>query len=266
MTQRRHQKRDQKPFDDSPSTPVGPVAGERLNRYVSRCGVTSRRKADELISAGAIKVNGVVVTELGTKLQKGDSVEVGGKRISPLANIYVLLNKPTDTVTTTSDEKGRATVLDLVDLPEARQGGLFPVGRLDRDTTGVILLTTDGDLAHRLMHPSYEIDKLYVVRTRRSIRPHEIERLKAGIELDDGLAKADQIAYVRPPDEHEVGVQLHEGRNRQIRRMFEALGHDITHLERVQYAGLTTEGVRRGKWRRLSDKEVRRLRRMVKLK
>lgn len=248
------------------ATASSPEPDERLNRYISRCGVTSRRKADELISAGKVKVNGAVVTELGTRLAKSDSVEVNGRQISPMSSIYVLLNKPADIVTTTSDEKGRQTVLDLIDLPEARAGGLFPVGRLDRDTTGVLILTTDGDLAHRLMHPSYEVEKLYVVRTRRPVKPHEIDHLTRGVELEDGTAKADQAMYTRPPHEQEIGLRLHEGRNRQIRRMFEALGHDITHLERVNYAGLTTEGVRRGKWRRLNDKEVRRLRRTVKLK
>jgi 23S rRNA pseudouridine2605 synthase len=263
---KRPSKRGGKPFSTAPIEAVGPQKDERLNRYISRCGITSRRKADDLIGNGAVKVNGEVVTELGTRLAESDRVEVSGKQITPLSNVYVLLNKPSDAVTTTSDEKGRKTVIDLIDLPEAREGGLFPVGRLDRETTGVLLLTTDGELAHRLMHPSYEIDKLYVVRTRKSIKPHHIEQIKSGIELEDGPAKADHIGYTRPPDEHEVGIRLHEGRNRQIRRMFEALGHEITHLERVQYAGLGTDGVRRGKWRRLNDKEVRRLRRLVKLK
>jgi 23S rRNA pseudouridine2605 synthase len=255
-----------KPEREKQPQAVGPEPDERLNRYISRCGITSRRKADELISAGQVKVNGEVVEELGTKLSKSDRVEVNGKQISPLQNLYILLNKPSDAVTTTSDEKGRQTVLDLIELPEARSGGLFPVGRLDRDTTGVLLLTTDGDLAHRLMHPSYEIDKLYVVRTRGAVKPHQLDQLTRGMEVEGETLKADQATYMRPPHEHEVGLKLHEGRNRQIRRMFESLGHDITHLERVAYAGLTTEGVRRGKWRRLNEKEVRRLRRLVKLK
>lgn len=239
---------------------------ERLNRYISRSGVTSRRKADDLISAGRVSVNGSVVKELGTKIKEGDVVKVNGRRISPLGHHYILLNKPYHVVTTTADEKGRKTVLDMIDLPEARDSVLFPVGRLDRDTVGVLLLTNDGELAHRLMHPSYEIEKLYLVRTVGNVRPHEIDMLRSGVQLDDGPARADYVAYARPPDERQLGIRLHEGRNRQVRRMLEAIGHEVEHLERINYAGLTADGVRRGKWRRLEDHEVRRLRRQVKLK
>jgi 23S rRNA pseudouridine2605 synthase len=157
-------------------------------------------------------------------------------------------------------------VLDLIDLPPAEKEGLFPVGRLDRDTQGVLLLTNDGELSHRLMHPSYQIDKLYRVRTRMPVKPDELARLRDGVLLDDGMARADQVAYVQPPDLHELGLLLHEGRNRQIRRMLEAIGHLVERLERVGYAGLTTEGLRRGKWRRLLPHEVTRLYRLVKLK
>ncbi len=245
---------------------VSAVSNERLNRYIARSGVTSRRKADDLISAGRVSVNGTVVTELGTRISKGDVVEVNGRRISPRDHHYILLNKPNDVVTTTDDEKGRKTVLDLVDLPEARDKVIYPVGRLDRETVGVLLLTNDGELANRLMHPRYEIEKLYVVRTKEKVRPHELEQLKSGVELDDGPARADYVAYADPNDERNIGISLHEGRNRQVRRMVEAIGHEVERLERVNYAGLTTEGVRRGKWRRLEDYEIRRLRRQVKLK
>lgn len=253
-----------------------PAAGEvrgtakapstRLNRYIASTGYCSRRKADALIAEGRVKVNGVVVSTLGTKIAPGDVVEVNGKRVTPRSFEYVLLNKPSDVITTTQDEKGRRTVLELVADEGLKRAGLFPVGRLDRDTQGVLLLTNDGDLAHRLMHPRFEIQKLYRVRTRGPVKPHELDALRKGVPLEDGPARADQAAYVDPADPHELGIELHEGRNRQIRRMLEALGHEVVRLERVRYAGLTTEGVRRGHWRRLLPHEVERLRRQVKLK
>ena len=239
----------------------------RLNKYIAQAGVCSRRKADELIAEGRVKIDGAVVTELGTRVSEGATVEVGGRVISPRNHYYLLLNKPGRTITTTSDEQDRDTVMDLLDgLPGKGDLGLFPVGRLDRDTTGVLLITNDGELANRLMHPRYETEKLYVVKTKEAVKPHEIDQLREGIALEDGLAKADRVAYVAPPNHHEVGLQLHEGRNRQIRRMMEALGHEVAHLERVRYAGLTTEGLRRGKWRRLTPHEVKALRRRLKLR
>lgn len=238
----------------------------RLNKYIARSGVTSRRKADTLIDEGRVRINGEVVEEYWYQVQDDDTVEVNGRVISPRRKVYLLLNKPKDTITTTDDEHDRDIVLDLIQLPEKDQLGLFPVGRLDRDTVGVLLITNDGDLAHRLMHPSYEIDKLYVIRTREPVKPHQLEQLLQGVELEDGPAAADRVTYVRPDDHHEIGLRLHEGRNRQIRRMMEALGHDVVHLERVNYAGLTAEGVRRGKWRRLEEHEVQTLRNKVGLK
>ncbi|MEX0601090.1 MAG: pseudouridine synthase [Rhodothermales bacterium] len=239
--------------------------GMRLNRYIARAGVCSRRDADKLIEAGRVKVNGKVVTEFSTYVSDDDEVEANGSLISPTRHMYILVNKPTDTIATKDDPSGRRTVMDLLRLPDEEKGSLFPVGRLDRDTTGVLLVTNDGILAHRLMHPSFEVDKLYLVRTSEAVKPHEIDLLKSGIELDDGVAAADEAAYVALPDRHQVGLRLHEGRNRQIRRMFEVLGHDIEHLERVNYGGLTTEGVRPGKWRRLVPFEVKRLKRLVNL-
>ena len=238
----------------------------RLNKYIARAGVCSRRKADALIDQGLVKINGQVVSEYWHPVQPGDAVEVNGRLISPRRFVYILLNKPKGAITTTSDERGRQTVMDLVRLPGQEGDGLFPVGRLDRDTTGTLLLTNDGELAHRLMHPRHEITKRYVAQTRRAVKPHEIDQLKRGIDLDDGLARADQAAYVRPPNHHEIGVEIHEGRNRQVRRMFDALGHEVVSLERVAYANLNTAGVRRGKWRRLAPHEVRRLRKLVHLK
>jgi len=252
---------------DAPSpSGSGNKDGMRLNKYIARSGVTSRRKADTLIDQGRVKINGEVVKEYWYRVQEDDTVEVNGEIISPRGHIYILLNKPKDTITTTDDEHDRDTVMDLIRLPNLHNLGLFPVGRLDRDTVGVLLLTNDGDLAHRLMHPSYEIDKLYVVRTRGPVKPHELDQLRKGVQLDDGMAAADQVTYVDPEDQHAIGLRLHEGRNRQIRRMMEALGHDVVHLERINYAGLTAEGVRRGKWRRLTEHEVRALRRKVRLK
>lgn len=243
-----------------------PEEGVRLNRYVARAGVTSRRKADDLIAGGHVAIDGKVVTELGTRVFPGQRVAVDGKPVLPQERTYILLNKPSDTITTTDDERGRQTVLDLVDLPEREKSGLFPVGRLDRDTLGVLLLTNDGALAHRLMHPRYRVDKLYTIVTREPVKPHELDMLARGVELDDGPAKADRVTFLDPSDHHAIGIGLHEGRNRQVRRMLEAIGHDVVRLERVGYAGLDTRGVRRGKWRLLLPHEVGRLRRLVRLK
>jgi 23S rRNA pseudouridine2605 synthase len=237
----------------------------RLNKYIARAGVCSRRKADELIEQGRVKVNGNTVTELGSRVAAADEVEVNGRSISPRRHVYLLVNKPKNTITTTDDPHDRETVMELIALPEKEKGGLFPVGRLDRETTGVLVITNDGDLAHRLMHPGYEVEKLYRVRTKNPVKPHELDLLRKGILLDDGKAAVDEVVYVAPPDRRDVGLSIHEGRNRQIRRMFEALGHEVVALERVNYAGLTAEGVRPGKWRRLTDHEVRQLRRQVKL-
>jgi len=254
-----------------PSRAADPAAGVlegpvRLNRYIARSGVSSRRKADELIAAGHVKVNGEVVTEMGLRVEPGDRVEVSGRTISPQGLVYLLLNKPDDVITTNSDERGRRTVLDLVELPPSRKEGLFPVGRLDRHTVGALVITNDGELAHRLMHPRYRIDKIYSIRTRDPVKPHQLDELRRGVMLEDGRAKAEQVAYVDPANHHEIAMLLHEGRNRQVRRMLEALGHGIERLERTSYGGLTTEGIRRGKWRELSVQEVRRLRRLVQLK
>ncbi|MEM1127384.1 MAG: pseudouridine synthase [Bacteroidota bacterium] len=238
----------------------------RLNRYIAKAGVCSRRKADALIAEGLVKVNGAVVSELGAQYTPGDIVEVNGQLVSPRPFQYILMNKPGDTITTVQDERDRTTVLDLLTLADEDKQGLFPVGRLDRHTTGVLLVTNDGELAHRLMHPRYEVPKLYQVRTAKNVKPHELAQLVEGIELDGEQAKADRATYLDPDKHRELGLLLHEGRNRQIRRMLEALGHDVERLERVGYAGLTVEGVRRGRWRRLSSAEVKRLRRLVGLK
>ena len=258
MRQRKERQQDSSaPAPD----PDGPV---RLNRYIAQAGITSRRKADDLIAAGKVSVNGAVVTEMGTKVDPSDHVEVEGQVINPEPFDYVLLNKPKDTITTVDDERDRAIVMDLLD-DEARQRGVVPVGRLDRDTTGALLLTNDGDLTHRLMHPSYAVEKLYLVRATTPVKPHDLDRLRTGIDLDDGPASADRADYVSD-DSHEVGLALHEGRNRQIRRMMEALGYEVDKLDRVEYAGLRVDKLRRGQWRRLKPHEINRLRRSVTLK
>ncbi|NBB99781.1 MAG: pseudouridine synthase [Bacteroidetes bacterium] len=240
--------------------------GIRLNKYIAKAGVTSRRKADDLIDAGRVRVNGETAEAYWYRVMPGDTVEVNGRTISPQSLRYILLNKPKDTISTTDDEKGRDTVMDLVSLPADIRDGLFPVGRLDRDTVGVLLLTNDGDLAHRLMHPRYDTKKLYRVRTQNTIDPHEIDRLRRGVELEDGRASADRVTYINPKRREEIGLMLHEGRNRQIRRMMEALGHEVVALERVNYAGLTTDGLERGEWRHLQGHEVQHLKNHVKLK
>lgn len=237
----------------------------RLNRFLARAGVASRRDADALIAEGRVTVNGAVVTALGTKVAPGDDIVADGRAIRPRGPVYVLLNKPRDTITTKSDERDRKTVMDLVDLPEGQKAALFPVGRLDRGTTGALLLTSDGDLAHRLMHPRYGVEKLYVVTTSEPVKPHELEQLREGIPLDDGPAQADQAGYFGD-DPRAVALQIHEGRNRQVRRMFEALGHTVAALDRTHYAGLDLRRLRRGRWRHLEPHEINTLRRKVKLK
>lgn len=257
----------QRPDADGTHMP-GPVSldGEvRLNRFLARAGIASRRGADEVIAERRVAVNGEVVTEMGIKVKPGDRVEVDGKPITPAGLVYILLNKPTDTITTASDEKGRQTVLDLVQLDGEEGDALFPVGRLDRNTTGALLLTTDGDLAHRLMHPRYLVDKLYLVTTVAPLSSPEVDTLRQGVLLEDGIAKADQAGFV-DDDKRKVAISLHEGRNRQVRRMIEALGHEVDALERIGYAGLDLTGLRRGRWRRLEPHEVNMLRRSVKLK
>lgn len=237
----------------------------RLNRYIASSGQCSRREADDLISKGQVKVNGKVVQELGTKVSNGDRVEVNGHQIAPTDREYLLLNKPKDTITTTSDEKGRRNVMDFLAPEEFGSLGLFPVGRLDRHTTGALLITNDGDLAHRLMHPSYGVNKQYAITTREPVSAEDLVRLGQGIELEDGLAKADRVAYSADGDPRRLVMSIHEGRNRQVRRMIEAIGNEVEQLDRVIYAGLSTKGIRKGKWRRLTRTEVASLYKQVKL-
>lgn len=234
----------------------------RLNKYISHSGLCSRRDADAFIEKGRVKVNGKIVKELGIKVQPGDKVEVDDYHIEPESFIYLLLNKPKDTITTTDDEKGRKTVVDLVETATGNR--VYPVGRLDRDTTGVLILTNDGDLANRLMHPSYSIPKFYEVTTDPVLTDNQLQQLRQGVELDDGLSKPYKVKR-DPYNPAVISLGLNEGRNRQIRRTIEALGVNVAKLTRTRYAGLTTKGVRTGRWRKLKQNEINWLREIVKL-
>ena len=235
-----------------------PDSEMRLNKYMSNAGICSRREADEKIQAGAVTVNGKVVTELGTKIRPADVVEYDGKVVVPERKCYVLLNKPKDCVTTSDDPGGRTTVLDIVKNACAER--IYPVGRLDRNTTGVLLLTNDGDLASKLTHPKFVKKKIYHVWTDKPIAEEDMQRIADGIELDDGEIHADEVSYVSETDRKQAGIEIHSGRNRIVRRIFESLGYRVVKLDRVYFAGLTKKNLPRGKWRYLSQDEVNHLR------
>ncbi len=227
-----------------------------LNKYIAHAGVAARREAAELVKKGLVKVNNQVVLEPGFKINPDDDVKVNGKKIFPAKNlIYILLNKPKDYITTTDDPQGRKTVLDLI--RRATTERVYPVGRLDRNTSGVLLFTNDGELAQKLSHPSNEIKKVYHVTLNKALEKKDFDKILAGITLDDGMASVDVLAYPDAKDKTQVGVEIHSGRNRIVRRIFEALGYDVRNLDRVIYAGLTKKNVERGKYRFLSEKEVR---------
>jgi 23S rRNA pseudouridine2605 synthase len=226
----------------------------RLNRFLANAGICSRREADDLITAGVVQVNGAIVTELGTKVGPSDRIHYGGQRLSTEKKRYVLLNKPKDFITTTDDPRDRRTVMALVE--SACNERLYPVGRLDRHTTGVLLMTNDGDLAKKLTHPSHGAEKIYHATLDKNMTKADLEKLVAGITLDDGPANADEASYVVGGTKKEVGLKIHMGRNRIVRRMFLALGYTVMKLDRVVFAGLTKKDVPRGKWRHLSEKEV----------
>lgn len=231
----------------------------RLNKYLAQAGVGSRREADQLITSGAVTVNGKVVTELGTKVKPEDIVHLGGQKLSVEQKRYVLLNKPKDTITTTDDPQERHTVMSLI--AKACTERLYPVGRLDRNTTGVLLLTNDGDLAKKLTHPSHGAGKLYHATLDRALTVDELHKLVNGVQLDDGPAHADEVSFVGA-SKREVGLLIHVGRNRIVRRMFQALGAEVVKLDRVMFAGLTKKDVGRGHWRHLTEKEVTWLKQM----
>ena len=237
---------------------IDPTEPLRLNKFLANAGVCSRREADEFIQAGLVTVNGEVVTELGTKILRTDEVKFHDAVESLEKKVYVLLNKPKDYVTTSDDPQQRKTVMDLVkDVCPER---IYPVGRLDRNTTGVLLLTNDGDLASKLTHPKFLKKKVYHVHLDKNLTSHDMDQIREGITLDDGEIKADAIEYADDRDKSQVGIEIHSGKNRIVRRIFESLGYRVTKLDRVQFAGLTKKNLRRGDWRFLTEKEVDMLR------
>ena len=230
----------------------------RLNKFLANAGVCSRREADEFIQAGVVTVNGQVVTELGTKVLRSDEVKFHDAPVTPEKKVYVLLNKPKDYVTTSDDPQQRKTVMDLV--KNACPERIYPVGRLDRNTTGVLLLTNDGDLASKLTHPKFLKKKIYHVYLDKNVTAHDMQQIAEGVMLEDGEIKADAIEYADEKDKKQVGIEIHSGKNRIVRRIFESMGYRVAKLDRVQFAGLTKKNLRRGDWRYLTEEEVDRLR------
>lgn len=230
----------------------------RLNKYLANAGICSRREADEFITAGVVSVNGEVVTELGTKVKRSDVIKFHDQQVSAERKVYILLNKPKDCVTTSDDPQERKTVMDLVKGACAER--IYPVGRLDRNTTGVLLLTNDGDLASKLTHPKFLKKKIYHVFCDKNVTKADLDQIAAGITLEDGEIHADAISYAHETDKKQVGIEIHSGKNRIVRRIFESLGYKVTKLDRVSFAGLTKKGIRRGDWRFLTEAEVNMLR------
>ncbi|GAB4376031.1 MAG: hypothetical protein Kow0075_02850 [Salibacteraceae bacterium] len=243
---------------DKPFKGAEPNEGQeliRLNKYLSMAGVCSRREADKFIEQGLVTVNGKVVTELGTKVKSTDDVRYAGEKVKTETLRYVLLNKPKDYITTVSDDRGRKTVMNLV--KNACKERIYPVGRLDRNTTGLLLFTNDGDLAKKLTHPSHEVRKVYHVITDKNVTIADLKKLESGVELEDGIAKADAALYVGDGSvKNEIGLEIHSGKNRVVRRMFAALGYEVVRLDRAAFAGLTKKGLPRGRWRFLTEKEI----------
>ena len=233
---------------------VDPNEPIRLNKFMANAGICSRREADEFIQAGEVLVNGVPVTELGTKITRNDTVTFRGKVVTLERKIYVLLNKPKDCVTTSDDPQGRLTVMDIV--RNACTERIYPVGRLDRNTTGVLLLTNDGDLASKLTHPKFIKKKIYHVWLDKDVSEEDMQRIADGIELEDGPIQPDAVSYATETDRNQVGIEIHSGRNRIVRRIFEALGSRVVKLHRVYFAGLTKKNLQRGRWRYLTQQEV----------
>ncbi len=242
-------------FQEKVEDPDAPI---RLNKYLANSGVCSRRDADKYIEAGVVTVNGATVTELGTKVQRTDEVRFHDQLVKPELKIYVLLNKPKGYVTTSEDPQNRKTVMDLV--RNACPERIYPVGRLDRNTTGVMLLTNDGEMASKLTHPKFEKKKIYHVFLDQNLSAADMQKIAEGIMLEDGEIKADEIQYAHPTDKKQVGIEIHSGKNRIVRRIFDALGYHVTKLDRVYFAGLTKKRLRRGDWRYLTEEEVNFLR------
>ena len=242
-------------YKDILTDPNEPI---RLNKYLANAGVCSRREADEFITAGVVSVNGEIVTELGTKIKRTDEVKFHDEPVSVERKVYVLLNKPKDCVTTSDDPQERKTVMHCV--KDACKERIYPVGRLDRNTTGVLLLTNDGDMASKLTHPKFLKKKIYHVYCDKNVTKADLDQIAAGITLDDGEIHADAISYASETDKKQVGIEIHSGKNRIVRRIFESLGYKVVKLDRVYFAGLTKKGLKRGDWRFLTEMEVNMLR------
>ncbi len=253
-----HAKYSQKKRLEYQEANIDPNAPIRLNKFLANSGVCSRRDADKYIESGVVSVNGVIVTELGTKVLRTDVVKFHDDQVKAEKKVYVLLNKPKGYVTTSEDPQNRKTVMDLV--KDACPERIYPVGRLDRTTTGVLLLTNDGDMASKLTHPKYLKKKIYHVHLDRNVTLNDLKQIAEGITLEDGDIKADAVEYASPTDKKQVGIEIHSGRNRIVRRIFESLGYTVVKLDRVYFAGLTKKNVRRGDWRYLTEKEVNMLR------
>ena len=230
----------------------------RLNKYLANAGLCSRREADTLIAAGNVSVNGKTVTEMGYKVKSSDTVKFDGRVISPEKKEYILLNKPKNFITTTRDERGRRTVMELI--TNASKSRIVPVGRLDRNTTGLLLFTNDGDLAKKLTHPKHNIRKIYHVELDKALKAVDFKNIASGLNLEDGPIEVDEISYVTNKTKKEVGIKIHSGRNRIVRRIFEHLGYEVIKLDRVVFAGLTKKDLPRGHWRHLTEQEVINLR------
>lgn len=250
------------PASTKPPPATQPGSGDMpLNKFIAHAGICSRRDAANVVKSGKVSVNGKIITEPGHKVTGSDEIRVQGKKIASTRNlIYILLNKPKDHITTTEDPEGRKTVMDII--KRATNERVYPIGRLDRNTTGVLLLTNDGELAQKLSHPSYEVKKIYEVTLDKPLLKKDFDQLMAGITLEDGFISPDSLAYADSKDKTVIGIEIHSGKNRIVRRIFEKLGYDVRNLDRVMYANLTKKNVDRGKWRFLQDKEVRLLKYM----
>jgi 23S rRNA pseudouridine2605 synthase len=241
---------------DKITTPQNNGATLPLNKYVAHAGVSSRRAAATMVKEGKVTVNGTIIKDPGTKVLFTDTVKVNGKKVTVSSHfVYILLNKPKDFLTTTTDPQGRKTVQQLIS--KATEERVYPIGRLDRNTSGVLLFTNDGDLAQKLSHPKNEMKKVYHAGLDKPLTKQHFEKILIGIELEDGMAKVDEMAYADPKDKTQIGLEIHSGKNRIVRRIFAALGYDVKTLDRVMYAGLTKKNVQRGNWRFLTEKEIR---------
>lgn len=245
-----HGKKHESKSDDFLPNPDGLT---RLNKYLSNAGICSRREADDLIKAGAVSVNGKVITEMGFKVGPDDKINYGGETLRHQKKVYLILNKPKDYITTTDDPQERRTVMELI--AGACKERVYPVGRLDRNTTGLLLFTNDGELATKLMHPKFGIKKVYQVTLDKNLRTEDFQQLMEGVELEDGFIKPDELSYING-NKKELGIEIHSGRNRIVRRIFEHIGYDVIKLDRVVFSGLTKKDLPRGKWRFLTDKEI----------